>query len=101
MKTTSLAPQPLASFADLDERRFWIDDTSGQIRDGSRRPQWVERSASVHSPATFLTQLSFRFATRQRNERFVASGRAVCACSNVQRETDLLARGGEPCPPIE
>jgi hypothetical protein len=95
---TIFSHQPSVPSEDLDGPRFWIDDTSGKIMDGSpgRQRVGVEQSGSAYSPAAFLTQLSFRFAPRQGDGRFVAAGRAVCACSNPHRETSLLARGGEP-----
>jgi hypothetical protein len=98
MKTTIFAPQPLASFADPDEPRFWIDDTSGQILDSYPRGQrcYVELNASAYSPAASVAQLRFRFAPRHRYGCFVTGGRAVCTCSKMGRETHLLARGGEP-----
>ena len=100
MKTIFPA-QPWVPSTDLDRHQFWIDDTSGQIMDGSPERQrfGVEQNAaasSAHLPAALLTQLSFRFAPREGKGRAVAGGRAVWACSNPGRETSLLAREGQP-----
>jgi hypothetical protein len=93
---TIVAPHSVA-FSELDGPGYWIDDSSGQILDGS--PEWprfgVEQNATASSVcAALLTQLSFRFAPRKSSGRFVAEGRAVCACSKAGR--NLLATGGEP-----
>jgi hypothetical protein len=95
---TIFAPQPSVQFEELGPG-YWIDDSSGQILDGSPGPQrlGVEQgptASNAYPPAALLTQLTFRFAPRQGSGGLVVGGRAVCACSNVGRV--FLATGGEP-----